>query len=80
MWICGASNKSLGPDKSEWDRSVMDEAYILVPFLEHKIDPQEWHDILSTLDVSAFSKPTQFCDSMVMISSLCTYDLGFIQI
>ena len=40
----------------------MDEAYIPVPFSEHLIDPQEFHDILATLDVCTLPRPTQFCD------------------
>ena len=62
LWVCGASRRSICLDGSDWDRSVMDEAYIPVPFPEHLIDPQEFHDILATLDVSALPRPTQFCD------------------
>ena len=40
----------------------MDEAYIPVPFREHLIDPQEFHDVLATLDICALPRPTQFCD------------------
>ena len=38
------------------DRVMMDEAYILVLFLEHLINPQEWIHALTTLDVCVIPK------------------------
>ena len=60
--VGGASRRSICLDGSDWDRSVMDEAYIPVPFPQHLLEPQEFHDILATLDVCALPRPTQFCD------------------
>ena len=54
LWVCGASRRSICLDGSDWDRSVMDELRTFqYRFQSIKLDPQEWHDILATLDVSA---------------------------
>ena len=60
--MCSTSFMGLKPKEVVHDRVITDEAYILVPFLEHLIDPQEWVHALATLTLCAMPKPIKFCD------------------
>ena len=62
LWICRTSCKNLKPEDVVINRSVTDEAYVPLPFLEHLIDPQEWIHVLATLSICALPTQTQFCD------------------
>ena len=46
----------------ELNRSFSSFDYIAEPFSEHKLEPNGWHDILTTLDVCAQVHATAHCD------------------
>ena len=48
LWLCG-----LDEDGSEKKSEANSDGYIAEPFPEHKIEPFEWQDVLTTLDVCA---------------------------
>lgn len=62
LWVCGASQKSVITDGSEWCKYVMDDAYVSIPFKEEKLGPVEWNHVLATLDVCTLNHGIKFCD------------------
>jgi hypothetical protein len=64
LWMCGASEcGSEGKAECTKDRESQDEAYIPEPFLEAKLQPDGWQDVLATVDVCVNEvTPTVFCD------------------
>ena len=60
IWMCGVSDCSdFDRNKQALGRVLKDEAY--VP--EHMFEPNEWNQILATLDVCVNEvTPTKFCD------------------
>ena len=56
------SQDLLDEEKLKIDWAVADEDYVPQPFLEHSFDPHVWMQVLATIDTSALSPSTQFCD------------------
>ena len=58
LWLCG-----LDEDGSKRKNETSLDGYIIEPFLEHKLEPFEWQDILTTLYVCAYKvHATHHCD------------------
>ena len=56
---CGSEENA----KCTQDPKGQDEAYILEPFLEAKLEPAGWRDVLATVDVCVNkTTPIVFCD------------------
>ncbi|MCO5566309.1 hypothetical protein L7F22_019986 [Adiantum nelumboides] len=74
IWMCKASDCSDFDEKeAALDRALGDEAYMPEPFREHMFEPNEWTQILATLDVCVNEViPTKFCDEMAMTLSHIT--------
>ena len=62
--MCGASDCSdFDRNEQALGRVLKDEAYVPKPFLEHMFKPNEWNQILATLDVCVNEvRPMKFCD------------------
>ena len=62
LWICGASKASMLTNGIEWRKEVTDDAFVPIPYLEEKFEPNEWAHCLATIDVSALNHGTKSCD------------------
>ena len=62
LWVCGASKTSLAIDGSEWCKEAMQDAYVLVPYLEEKLEPMEWMHCLRAIHVCTLNHDIKFCN------------------
>ena len=58
------SQDLLEDEKLKTDRAISgaDEDYVPQPFPKHSFDPHVWMQVLATIDTSALSPSSQFCD------------------
>ena len=64
-WICDLYERaSMLEEITRTQRMEQDDAYVPQPTSTIAIDEHVWIQVLSTIDVSALSKGTQFCDEL----------------
>ena len=64
-WLCEIyEHASMQENIKMMENLELDEAYMPQPISTDKIDEHVWMQVLSTIDVSALSKGTRFCNEL----------------